>query len=100
MHPIRVSTRAPGVPIVPEWTLLGGHREGSRNVPRSMGNEKWVFFLIYRRCFTLHISCDCIKELCNFFNISLQNVEGKVGPKVFWLFVFGHFFCPFLKRGY
>jgi len=41
----------------------------------------------------------CIKDFERFFNISLQNVEEKVGPKVFWLFVFGHFFCPFLKRG-
>jgi hypothetical protein len=22
-----------------------------------------------------------------------------VDPKVFWVFDFGHFFCPFLKRG-
>jgi hypothetical protein len=55
--------------------------------------------LIYRWCFALHTWVGLYKGISRFFNISLQNVEEKVGPKVFWLFVFGHFFCPFLKRG-
>jgi hypothetical protein len=30
-----------------------------------------------------------------------QKLEGNgFCTKVFWVFVFGHFFCPFLKRGF
>jgi len=83
----------------------GGSAEKVRGMFRGIccskyGKREMSVVLIYRWCFTLHIRVGLYKGFLGVFNISLQNVEGKVGPKVFWLFVFGHFFCPFLKRGY
>ena len=69
-------------------------------VPRTTGNEKWLVFRFIADVLHCIYGVGCIKVFERFSNISLQNVEEKVGPKVFWLFVFGHFFCPFLKRGY
>jgi hypothetical protein len=38
------------------------------------------------------------------FNIPSKQRKGRKGngfcTKVFWVFDFGHFFCPFLKRGF
>jgi hypothetical protein len=40
-----------------------------------------------------------IKECMQTHCLGLQ-FGATFYTKVFWVFVFGHFFCPFLKRGF